>query len=107
MERAAGLYERIAADFPVEAQYVVPFAYRVRWYMKLNLREAIHIGELRTMPQGHPDYRFVVQEMWRLIGEVHPTLALSAKFLDTRTYRLGRLQSELRTAYKRTSLGNE
>ena len=107
MERAAGLYERIAADFPVEAQYVVPFAYRVRWYMKLNLREAIHLGELRTMPQGHPDYRFVVQEMWRLIGEVHPTLALSAKFLDTRTYRLGRLQSELRTAYKRTSLGNE
>ena len=107
MGRAAGLYERIAADFPVEAQYVVPFAYRVRWYMKLNLREAIHIGELRTMPQGHPDYRFVVQEMWRLIGEVHPTLALSAKFLDTRTYRLGRLQSELRTAYKRTSLGNE
>ena len=107
MERAAGLYQRIAADFPAEAQYVVPFAYRVRWYMKLNLREAIHIGELRTMPQGHPDYRFIVQEMWRLIGEVHPTLALSAKFLDTRTYRLGRLQSELRTAYKRTSLGNE
>ena len=107
MERAAGLYERIGADFPVEVQYVVPFAYRVRWYMKLNLREAIHIGELRTMPQGHPDYRFVVQEMWRLIGEVHPTLALSAKFLDTRTYRLGRLQSELRTAYKRMSLGNE
>lgn len=107
MERAAGLYQRIAADFPAEAQYVVPFAYRVRWYVKLNLREAIHIGELRTMPQGHPDYRFIVQEMWRLIGEVHPTLALSAKFLDTRTYRLGRLQSELRTEYKRAGLGNE
>ena len=107
MERAAGLYGQIAADFPVEAQYVVPFAYRVRWYMKLNLREAIHLGELRTMPQGHPDYRSVVQEMWRLIGEVHPALALSTKFLDTRTYRLGRLQSELRTAYKLAGLGNE
>ena len=105
MERMAGLYERVAADFPVEAQYVVPFAYRVRWYMKLNLREAIHLGELRTLPQGHPDYRSVVQEMWRLIGEVHPNLARSAKFLDRQTYRLGRLQSELRTEYKRTALG--
>ena len=104
MERAAAVYERIFADFPVEAQYVVPFAYRVRWYMKLNLREAIHMGELRTLPQGHPDYRVIVQEMWRLIGEVHPTLARSATFLDWQTYRLGRLQSEMRTEYKKSRL---
>ncbi len=104
MERAAAVYERIFADFPVEAQYVVPFAYRVRWYMKLNLREAIHVGELRTLPQGHPDYRVIVQEMWRLIGEVHPTLARSATFLDWQTYRLGRLQSEMRTEYKKSRL---
>jgi thymidylate synthase ThyX len=104
MERAATVYERIFADFPTEAQYVVPFAYRVRWYMKLNLREAIHVGELRTLPQGHPDYRVIVQEMWRLIGEVHPTLARSATFLDWQTYRLGRLQSEMRTEYKKSRL---
>ncbi len=104
MERAAAVYERIFADFPTEAQYVVPFAYRVRWYMKLNLREAIHMGELRTLPQGHPDYRLIVQEMWRLIGEVHPTLARSATFLDWQTYRLGRLQSEMRTEYKKSRL---
>ncbi len=104
MERAAAVYERIFADFPTEAQYVVPFAYRVRWYMKLNLREAIHMGELRTLPQGHPDYRLIVQEMWRLIGEVHPALARSATFLDWQTYRLGRLQSEMRTEYKKSRL---
>ena len=104
MEQAADLYEKLSADFPYEAQYVVPFAYRVRWYMKLNLREAIHVGELRTLPQGHPDYRFIVQEMWRLIGEVHPTLARSAKFLDWQTYRLGRLQAEMRTEYKKSTL---
>ncbi len=104
MEQAAAVYEKICADFPSEAQYVVPFAYRVRWYMKLNLREAIHLGELRTLPQGHPDYRFIVQEMWRLIGEVHPTLARSATFLDWQTYRLGRLQSEMRTEYKKSRL---
>ena len=104
MEQAASLYEKIYADFPAEAQYVVPFAYKIRWYMKMNLREAIHVGELRTMPQGHPDYRFIVQEMWRLIGEVHPTLARGAKFIDWQTYRLGRLQSEMRTEYKKSTL---
>ncbi len=41
MKRAADLYERIYADLPSEAQYVVPFAYKIRWYMKMNLREAL------------------------------------------------------------------
>jgi thymidylate synthase ThyX len=102
MDRAANLYERVVREFPQEAQYVVPFAYRIRWYMKMNLREAVHIGELRTMPQGHPDYRFIVQEMWRLIGAVHPTFACCARFLDRNTYRLGRLQAEMRTEYKKS-----
>lgn len=103
MDEAARVYQRIYPDFPLEAQYIVPLAYRVRWFMKMNLREAVHIGELRTMPQGHPDYRIIVQEMWRNIEKVHPTLAFCAKFLDWQTYRLGRLQSEIRTEYKRSS----
>ena len=102
MERAAGLYEKIHCDLPVEAQYVVPFAYKTRWYMKMSLREAVHIGELRTMPQGHPDYRHIVQLMWKEIQKVHPALAEYAKFIDWKTYRLGRLQSELRTEYKKS-----
>ena len=69
MTRAAELYDEIYQDFPGEAQYVVPFAYRTRWYMKMNLREAVHLCELRTMPQGHPDYRFIAQEMWRKSGK--------------------------------------
>jgi thymidylate synthase ThyX len=71
--------------------------------MKMNLREAVHIGELRTMPQGHPDYRFIIQEMWKKIQAVHPTLAEYAKFIDWKSYRLGRLQSEMRTEYKKSA----
>ena len=71
--------------------------------MKMNLREAVFIGELRTMPQGHPDYRYIVQEMWRLIQEAHPTLAEWAKFIDWKSYRLGRLQSEMRTEFKKSA----
>lgn len=103
MQKAAELYEKIHRNLPQEAQYVVPFAYKIRWYMKMNLREAVHIGELRTMPQGHPDYRFIVQEMWRKIIEVHPALAEYAKFIDWKSYRLGRLQSEMRTEYKKSA----
>jgi thymidylate synthase ThyX len=64
------------------AQYVVPIAFRVRWYFRVNLREIYHLCELRTTPQGHPDYRWVAQEMFRLVNEVHPRLARYAKFVD-------------------------
>ena len=103
MDRAAEVHELIRGDHPREAQYVVPFAYRTRWYMKMNLREAVHIGELRTMPQGHPDYRLITQDMWRQIGAVHPGLAGYARFIDWKTYRLGRLASELRTEFKKSN----
>jgi thymidylate synthase ThyX len=103
MERAGELWDRIHGEMPLEAQYVVPFAYRVRWLVKINLRELVFLGELRTMPQGHPDYRLIVQQMWREVKEVHPTLAQYAKFVDWKTYRLGRLQSEMRNEYKKST----
>jgi hypothetical protein len=53
------------------------------------------------MPQGHPDYRLVAQEIWRRIEEVHPGLAPWGGFVNRDTYRLGRLQSEMRTEWKR------
>jgi thymidylate synthase ThyX len=107
MQQAAEVYEQIYKDLPSEAQYVVPFAYKIRWYMKMNLREAVHMCELRTMPQGHPDYRFICQEMWRRIQQVHPTLAECGKFIDWKKYRLGRLQSEMRTEFKKSALNQE
>jgi len=103
MDAAASLHQLVARDHPLEAQYVVPFAYRVRWMMTVNLRELYHIAELRTMPQGHPDYRRLVQELWRQVEAVHPLLAEHATFVNREHYRLGRLQSELRTEYKRTT----
>jgi hypothetical protein len=58
--------------------------------------------ETHTVPQGHPDYRFIAQEIWRKIQEVHPALAEVGKFIDWKSYRLGRLQSEMRSEYKRS-----
>ena len=61
---------------------MVPLAFRLRWYFRVNLREIYHLCELRTTPQGHPDYRWVAQEMFRLVKEVHPRLASYARFVD-------------------------
>src|SRR5207248_2978721 len=67
MARSAGLYDALVGRFPAQAPYAVSLAYRVRYAMQLNVREAMHMLELRTTPQGHPDYRAVCQEMHGLI----------------------------------------
>jgi thymidylate synthase ThyX len=83
LEVAAAAHERLLAKVgPVLAQYAVPFAFRLRWYFQANLREVFHLCELRTTPQGHPDYRHVAQEMFRRVQEVHPRLAAYAFFVD-------------------------
>ena len=68
--------------------------------MKNN--EALHMCELRTMPQGHPDYRFICHEMWRKIQEVHLALADAGRFIEWKKYRLRRLQSEMRTEFEKS-----
>ena len=69
MHRSAELHARLAERFPHQAGYAVSLAYKVRFYLDLNAREAMHLIELRTTPQGHPAYRTVGQEMHRLIAE--------------------------------------
>ena len=83
VEAAAGAQRRMAPGVgPALAQYAVPMCYRLRWYMRLNLREVVHLCELRTTPQGHQDYRRLAHEMFRRVEEVHPRLARYARFVD-------------------------
>ena len=83
VEAAAAVHASLERDAgPALAQYIVPLAFRVRWYFRANLREVYHLCELRTTPQGHPDYRWVAQEMFRRVAEVHPRLARYARFVD-------------------------
>jgi len=83
LERAGSAHRMLErARGPLVAQYAVPLAYRLRWYVKASLREVYHLCELRTTPQGHPDYRFIAQEMFKRVREVHPRLAGYARFVD-------------------------
>ncbi|HEV2217547.1 MAG TPA: FAD-dependent thymidylate synthase [Candidatus Dormibacteraeota bacterium] len=107
VEKATDAHRRMEADLgPALAQYVVPLAYRVRWFFRVNLRELYHLCELRTTPQGHPDYRFVAQEMFRLASEVHPRLTRFASFVDMGPGdELERRKSERRWDEKLRTLG--
>ena len=83
VDGAAAAYRSLEREAgPALAQYIVPLAFRVRWFFRANLREVYHLCELRTTPQGHPDYRWVAQEMFRRVEEVHPRLARYARFVD-------------------------
>ena len=78
------------------APYAVAMAYRVRFYMELNAREAMHMIELRTAPQGHPAYRRICQAMYRLIDEQagHHAVAAAMRFADLSDAEHGRLDAE-------------
>ncbi len=101
MDRSKAVFERMRKKLPEQAQYVVNFGYNYPYYMRLNLREATHLIELRTVPQGHADYRRVAQEMFWQIRRVHPSLGGIIRHADTNEYDLERFESEKKTEEKR------
>jgi thymidylate synthase ThyX len=104
MYKCNEIYEMISKKYPTEAQYVVNLAYKYPYFVKLNLREACHMIELRTIPQGHPDYRKVCQKMYKQIKHVHPMLSRGIKFVDLRKYELERFLAEKNVEKKRRVL---
>jgi thymidylate synthase ThyX len=71
----------------------------------MNAREAMHVIELRTTPQGHPSSRRICQAMHRAIAEVagHHAIAAAMQFADHSIVELERLQSERNRARKKTA----
>ena len=105
MDRSAALYEELVGSGLADvAPYAVVMAYRVRFYMDMNAREAMHVIELRSAPQGHPAYRRVSQLMHRAIAEVagHHAIADAMQFADHSEVELERLQQERNLEKKRT-----
>ncbi len=105
MERAEELYDALRPEFPAQAGYAVTLAHKVRYVMHMNAREAMHVIELRTTPQGHVSYREVCQEMHRLIAEQagHRVIADAMSFVDHGSYELERLEAERRAEARRAT----
>ena len=98
LERSRVEWDRLRAEGLVEeASYAVALAYRIRFVLDLNAREAIHLIELRSGREGHLSYRAVALEMLDQIAAVHPSIAQTMTHADRETGpRLERLQGELR-----------
>ena len=98
-------YERLAAaGLAEQAPYALSLAFRIRYTLDLNAREAMHLIELRSGREGHPTYRAVAQAMHERIAAIHPAVAAAMNFVDTsQEPRLERIMSEIRTQRKRAA----
>jgi thymidylate synthase ThyX len=106
MDESAAAFRVIRdAGFAHVAPYAVCMAYRVRFYMEMNAREAMHTIELRTGPQGHPSYRRVCQRMHRLIAEQagHRAIAGAISHANHDAVDLERLEAEKAAEQRRRS----
>jgi thymidylate synthase ThyX len=106
LERSYDLHEAMLEQFPEQAGYAVALAFNIRYSMQLNAREAMHVAELRSSPQGHPSYRIIAQEMHRLIDEKagHHQIAAAMAFTDHSEVELGRLEAERRAEARRAAV---
>ena len=103
LEVSRAEYERLrGAGLAEEAPYALCLAYRIRYVLELDAREALHLIELRSGHEGHPSYRAVALQMREEIAAVHPNVAAAMTFVDDSTEeRLERLLSEMRNESRR------
>jgi len=68
------LFAKVAPYNPELAQYITTMAHYVKFMQWENLRECFWEMELRTIPEGHPDYRHIEQAKFRLLEKVFPII---------------------------------
>jgi len=74
IKRAEELFKKIEEIDPDIAQYCCTFAHKVRFIQYQNLRSFFWETELRTIPEGHPDYRKIEQEKIKLVQKIYPLI---------------------------------
>src|SRR4051812_29143825 len=58
-----------------QAPYALCLAFRIRYVLDMDAREAMHLIELRSGREGHASYRAIAARMHELIAAVHPGVA--------------------------------
>ena len=106
MECSEDLSSALAEIAPNESVYAVALAHRMRYTIEMNAREAMHLIELRSGPQGHASYRTVAQQMHRLIADHagHTAIADAMQFVDHGFSDLERLEGERRAEARRKAM---
>ncbi|MBJ7347575.1 MAG: FAD-dependent thymidylate synthase, partial [Thermoleophilaceae bacterium] len=98
LEASHNEYDRLVdVGLAEHAPYALCLAYRIRYVLDLNAREAMQLIELRSGREGHPAYRAVAHAMWDEISRVHPRVAAAMTHVDRESEpRLERLSAEMR-----------
>ncbi|MBU2634907.1 FAD-dependent thymidylate synthase [Patescibacteria group bacterium] len=93
IKKAEELFKKIEKIDPDIAQYCCTLAHKVRFIQYQNLRSFFWETELRTIPEGHPDYRKIEQEKIKLIQKIYP---LIGKYLlvDMGSYDFARRRAD-------------
>ncbi len=108
--KSADLYAELHNAFDDHgetAQYATLLGHNMRWRISFNAREAFHLLELRTAPQGHPGYRKLGKKMFDEIAKVHPNIARHMLFINKdEDPELTRLAAERATQRKLDTLDN-
>lgn len=82
---------------PDIAEYAVPFGAIQNYSMHMTARAVYWICELRTGPQGRPEYRMLSQQIADHASRVHPAL-FSGIRIDRDSYSLARRESEIKAS---------
>jgi hypothetical protein len=102
-ERSREAWQRLAdAGLGPQAAYPLCMAFRIRYVLDMNAREAMHLIELRSGREGHASYRAIAARMHELIAAVHPGVAAAMSHRDIAVEpRLERMPAELRGGERR------
>ncbi len=105
IKRIEEIFEKIEKFDSNVAQYAVSFAHKIRFVQYQNLRQFFWETELRTIAQGHPDYRQIEQEKAKIIQKIYP---LVSKYLlvDFNDYDFARRQTVEKIDKKEKELKN-
>jgi thymidylate synthase ThyX len=102
-ERSRAAWQLIAdAGLDAQAPYALCLAFRIRYVLDMNAREAMHLIELRSGREGHASYRAIAARMHELIASVHPGVAAAMTHRDAGAEpRLERIVAERRGERRR------
>jgi len=74
IEKAEKVFRKIEKKDPELAQYAVTLSHKMRFIQEQNLRSLFWEAELRTIAQGHPDYRHIEQQKARIVQKIYPLI---------------------------------
>ncbi|GAC1412607.1 MAG: FAD-dependent thymidylate synthase [Candidatus Doudnabacteria bacterium] len=104
LTKSDALFDAMAKVNPEMAQYAVLHGHYIRWNIALNDRALMHLLELRSTPQGHPNYRVAAQQMHKLISARSKWRGDMMKFVDHNDYYWSRADSEAKQRVKEREL---